>query len=1368
MGTSRIASRQQAAPERTSAGSAAARAPAAHANPVQLLQRRLGNQGTAAFISRSVLNVSSPHDPAEREAVAKAAEIMRMPAAETDAATTKSVGIQRCSCEQCSRNSTIHREASGTAQAPNISHEIHSAVSGSGTPLPGGVRSFMEPRFGASFDGVRIHTGEHAAQLSADLSAHAFTVGNHIFFGKGQYQPDAAAGKELIAHELTHTIQQGATVQRSSAQVTVQRDEQKKSWWESLTDWGESYAWDMVRTVAPSAVPILQKGPSGVLDWIGEKISNAADAAFNTFMAPVRAIAGVGDTLSALFSPMLTALQTAAGQIARNDCSPIREAADKIEKTAEQIITPIVEKLQPVVAKVKGFLNDVWDKIGAPIWDWIKTQAKMEWEAIQWLVGVVQGFYSWIWEKTAWVRSLASKAWTWIKNKLGIGEGPEGQDGLLQWVQGKVEAAWNVLKAKIEPFKKELTAIGLAVGGVLIAISPAGPVLAIVGAVAGAVQGLRWIAAHWGKGDIIVQARAYLEKTLIPPLLGAAHKLSASLTHMAESVASALGSLSAGLGRAAGALAGSVLRFFVSAVQWLADQATSLTQWAVGKLAGLATWVNTALDKLQAFLKQILALLARVGAVILDIYGLPILLAEKVWNLIPACIRDPIVDFLGPIILRQIELFSELVRDNDAWQKTKADVMKLIHLVFKDHDLVGAVKAAFHLVLRVFNIPVELLVTIGQRAMAAWDVVSKKPLEFIKNTVRAIGQGFKLLKDNFMSHLQYGLEGWLFGELAEKKITRPSSWTDPKAVFGFVLDVLGISVDHVYELLKKRFDPVKVDAVRKRIGQIVGLFAWVDKAIDTTKSPADNARGMIDQAKDFGKQVLTGIAEWVAAKVAEEIAVLAAAAAASGGLSEVLDVIRRVYKVLVSIKRYLAGILNMVNEGLESIIDLATGKWEPVGAKFEKILHRGMPIVIGFLAEQVGLGGIGQAIRDIVDKLREKVDAAILWVIDKIKAGLEWLIGVLKAGVAAVVEWWRERRNFPGRDGTPHSVYVDGGEEAPELMVATVPRKVPDYLSDLIDDGKTEDDVKAIASQALGFYNAKIAPMMRKNPPEELKTDFSLNLTTLSQMLMKIVGASTADLPDDATWTYNGPAFAGAELLSTKTSIGGTEPSGNPPGWEALQAGLLTRLKGDWKRMHMITAGVGGKGVAGNLVPAPTSVNSGSNVRGFEVSVEDLVKRENSSTKKPNVVWIEVRSTSYHPSYKDPVRNIFLDAGVLPAAITFRAGLHYPKNTKQWEKDTKPVLTASDTIPFPRFEDGPVDINIVGRVYIAQLTLVSDYFAQEIANRRGSWTSYAAFVEEMNRGRKEAGKAQDTDEFQAMLAKVRSAYTKRVIKFGDS
>ncbi|MGB5048905.1 MAG: DUF4157 domain-containing protein [Caldilineaceae bacterium] len=101
----------------------------------------------------------------------------------------------------------------------DVARSIQSAK-GSGQPLHDRLRSSMEQGFGADFSGVRVHTGGQADSLNRSLNARAFTTGNDIFFGKGQYNPGSSSGQELIAHELTHTVQQGAAgVQRQNSQT---------------------------------------------------------------------------------------------------------------------------------------------------------------------------------------------------------------------------------------------------------------------------------------------------------------------------------------------------------------------------------------------------------------------------------------------------------------------------------------------------------------------------------------------------------------------------------------------------------------------------------------------------------------------------------------------------------------------------------------------------------------------------------------------------------------------------------------------------------------------------------------------------------------------------------------------------------------------------------------------------------------------------------------------------------------------------------------------------------------------------------------------------------------------------------------------
>jgi hypothetical protein len=95
---------------------------------------------------------------------------------------------------------------------PDVEAAI-AATRGAGRPLDRSVAAALSPSLGTSLDRVRVHTGDGAAALARAVTARAFTVGNDIYFGRGEYRPGTSEGNELIAHEVAHTIQQrGAPV----------------------------------------------------------------------------------------------------------------------------------------------------------------------------------------------------------------------------------------------------------------------------------------------------------------------------------------------------------------------------------------------------------------------------------------------------------------------------------------------------------------------------------------------------------------------------------------------------------------------------------------------------------------------------------------------------------------------------------------------------------------------------------------------------------------------------------------------------------------------------------------------------------------------------------------------------------------------------------------------------------------------------------------------------------------------------------------------------------------------------------------------------------------------------------------------------
>lgn len=97
---------------------------------------------------------------------------------------------------------------SGSEVSQDFERDVQSAR-GSGRPLEAGLQEQMGQAMGADFSRVQVHTDTQAHQLNRAIQAKAFTTGNDIFFARGNYNPSNRSGQELIAHELTHVVQQG-------------------------------------------------------------------------------------------------------------------------------------------------------------------------------------------------------------------------------------------------------------------------------------------------------------------------------------------------------------------------------------------------------------------------------------------------------------------------------------------------------------------------------------------------------------------------------------------------------------------------------------------------------------------------------------------------------------------------------------------------------------------------------------------------------------------------------------------------------------------------------------------------------------------------------------------------------------------------------------------------------------------------------------------------------------------------------------------------------------------------------------------------------------------------------------------------------
>lgn len=167
------------------------------------------------------LAIGTTYDPLESEAdrmadrlMSPAGHLPRLTPASAESAVRRKCACKESGpgCEECSgkKPGKLQLKARSSVipvEAPPIVHEV---LRSPGKPLDAATRAFFEPRVGFDFADVRIHADERAAASADSIRARAFTSGPHIVFNRGEYSPEAAEGKRLLAHELSHVVQQGA------------------------------------------------------------------------------------------------------------------------------------------------------------------------------------------------------------------------------------------------------------------------------------------------------------------------------------------------------------------------------------------------------------------------------------------------------------------------------------------------------------------------------------------------------------------------------------------------------------------------------------------------------------------------------------------------------------------------------------------------------------------------------------------------------------------------------------------------------------------------------------------------------------------------------------------------------------------------------------------------------------------------------------------------------------------------------------------------------------------------------------------------------------------------------------------------------
>lgn len=295
---------------------------------------------------------------------------------------------------------------------------------------------------------------------------------------------------------------------------------------------------------------------------------------------------------------------------------------------------------------------------------------------------------------------------------------------------------------------------------------------------------------------------------------------------------------------------------------------------------------------------------------------------------------------------------------------------------------IGAIKAVINTIREL----VSMLKNVLARAVSVVGEIIKHPVRFLGNLIAGVKGGILQFKDNILDHLRKGLMSWLFGALAEGGVELPKTF-DLKGIVGFLASIFGLTWTNIRNRIVKQIGETAMGAVEKgvEIFQLIreqgvgGLWQMLVEKLGDIKEM------ILDQVKDF---VVTKI---ITAGITWLIGLLNPAAA-------FIKACKLIYDVVMFFVDNAARIMKFVNTVLDSVADIARGNISGVVNKIESVLGQMVPILIGFLANVIGLGGIGAKIREIIQKLQKPVNKAIDFVI---KTGLK-LAGPIIRGISGI------------------------------------------------------------------------------------------------------------------------------------------------------------------------------------------------------------------------------------------------------------------------------------------------------------------------------------------------------------------------------
>ena len=494
-------------------------------------------------------------------------------------------------------------------------------------------------------------------------------------------------------------------------------------------------------------------------------------------------------------------------------------------------------------------------------------------------------------------------------------------------------------------------------------------------------------------------------------------------------------------------------------------------------------------------------------------------------------------------------------------------------LVTGDWALVG--KMILEGILKLLGIdPAAFYALIG-KAMDSIDKIIENPGAFVGHLIDAVKLGFSQFGKNFWSHLKDGLVQWLFGTFASAGIHMPASF-DIAGIFDLVCQVLGLTWPRLRGKVVKVIgekNTERLEFVSKYIQALVtGGFSGLWQQVQQDMS------GLWDM-------VVSGVKDWIIEKIVQQAIIKIATMWNPAGA--IIQLIQTAWNVYCWVRENAQRIFGLVQAVVDSISNIVAGNIGGAANFIEASLAKLVPIAISLFADLIGLGGIADKIRGIIEKVQTKVDNAIDKLIDRV-------MGMFKGkGGDGDHKDGKDGDHKDGKDdhkpvgarvtfqahGETHTQYIDVSGGAPVAMVASTPSavkaKIEEWrprLRELSDDdqkraGKLIGKAIAIEKNVAGLAQQVKDGSASNSTLEDKQRELADTLAGLFELMAPEHDPSKALTDQDPRATLKSPEYAKfkARFIDLATSVG--MPAGAAAAQDIWLKAVTTLQKtaGDYK-----------------------------------------------------------------------------------------------------------------------------------------------------------------------------------------------------------